>query len=263
MSKNNSSNGIVNLLNEGDEKTRIRIGLSWDPISTKITAHKIWYKKESFLANLFIIPMWILGMIWATAVFIVSLGRIVKFPTLDENSFSNTETAYDTADRSKQNDNEDVRENSVEYDIDLYCMAQKHDGTFVKVGPEDHNMLDPTENIVHSGDEDTGQGVFDDETISLDLKTVTNEYTQFYFYITSDNKHDFASYDNAPTLRIVESYSEAEITKHEVATKSLDATGAYGYIFAKIYNDNGTWKAKMINKFCDFSESWEYVLKQY
>ncbi len=253
-------NRIVNLI-EGDN-TRIKIGLSWDPRAAGVVRKTI-YTSGTHIANIIYLPMWFIGFIRGLLLYIATLGKLNEFPEApNKKALLNSNTVYSATNRDKRHDEENERENYYEYDLDLYCMAlSKSTGELIKVGPEDHNLLDPQKIIIHSGDENTGQGIYDDETISLDLIEAQEFYDKFIIYVTSDCSHDFSKYDNNPTLRFVTSKTEKEITKLTIDTENVASKGCYGYIFAMVYKDSDIWKAKVIDEFTVDHESLLNIVK--
>ena len=91
--------------------------------------------------------------------------------------------------------------------------------------------------IQHTGDNLTGEGEGDDESIIVDLTKVPANVQALVFTINSFRGQTFNQIDNA-FCRLVNMNGDSEIARY-----TLTGGGNYtGYIMAKIYRHNGEWK---------------------
>ena len=91
--------------------------------------------------------------------------------------------------------------------------------------------------IRHSGDNLTGEGEGDDESIFVDLPKVPANVQTLVFTINSFRGQTFNQIDNA-YCRLVNMSGEQEIARY-----TLTGGGDYtGYIMAKVYRHNNEWK---------------------
>lgn len=273
-----TSNNTIEITKYGDGAETIRIGLSWEARKKDSPVRKAYFSRGAHISNILAIVMWPIGMIYriilflsAGMIWLTTIGRVnllpknaihlPEFPSkkmlLDEN------VIYDiNQERSEKIDNEKERENSYEYDLDLYCFAiKKEDGSIVKIGPENKNLITTDNTVFHSGEDTTGQGIFDDETIHIKLKEAQKIYSQFYIVVNSDSQNNFSNMDNKPTLRVIRSKEEQDILVTRIVTESDQTKEKNGYIFIKIYNEKGMWKLNQIDKFTTFVENFEDEIK--
>lgn len=274
-----TSNQLITLTEQGKNAQTIRVGLNWDARTTD-TIRKTYSAKAAHTTNFLTILMWPLGLAYQFIMFIlagvlwlVTVGQVNILPKnslplpdkpqdmlLDDDVISDKKRAK----TNKKDDAEYEREDSHEYDIDLYCYARnKDDGTIVKVGPENKNLVSPNQTLFHSGENTTGHGVFDDETIHIKMQEAQDIYSEFFIVIHSDSQSDFASLDNAPKLRVIQSKEEKDITVKSVPIADTHAKGKHGFLYAKIYLNEGSWVLSPLNQFIDFDEKFEEKLKNY
>ncbi len=97
--------------------------------------------------------------------------------------------------------------------------------------------------ILHMGDNRTGAGDGDDESIIVDLVRVPPAVTAIVFLVTSYEGQTFEQVANA-FCRLVE-----EKTNGELARYTLSGGGAYtGMVMAKVFRESGTWKLQAIGE---------------
>ncbi|GAB3455054.1 TerD family protein [Insolitispirillum peregrinum] len=97
--------------------------------------------------------------------------------------------------------------------------------------------------IIHTGDNLTGAGDGDDETIKVDLSRLPATVKSLVFTVNSFRGQTFDKVANA-YCRVVD-----EVSGKELAKFSLGETGAHtGLVMAKIYRHNGEWKIHAIGE---------------
>jgi len=97
--------------------------------------------------------------------------------------------------------------------------------------------------IQHTGDNLTGDGEGDDESIIVDLSRVPANVQTLTFTVNSFRGQTFQEVDNA-FCRLVNLANNQEIAKY-----TLSGDGKYtGYIMAKVYLHNGEWKMAAIGE---------------
>lgn len=97
--------------------------------------------------------------------------------------------------------------------------------------------------IVHTGDNLTGAGDGDDETIKVDLSRLPATIKSLVFTVNSFRGQTFDKVANA-VCRVVD-----EVSGKELATFSLSESGPHtGLVMAKIYRHNGEWRIHAIGE---------------
>jgi len=97
--------------------------------------------------------------------------------------------------------------------------------------------------VQHSGDNRSGAGEGDDETISVNLDQVPANVTALVFTVNSFTGQSFEKVQNAYCRLIDQSNGK------EVAKFNLSAQGVHtAQIMAKVYRHNGAWKMHAIGE---------------
>ncbi len=97
--------------------------------------------------------------------------------------------------------------------------------------------------ILHTGDNLTGAGDGDDETIKVDLSKLPTSVRALVFTVNSFCGQTFDKVANA-YCRVVD-----EVSGKELAKFSLGESGGHtGLVMAKIYRHNGEWKIHAIGE---------------
>ncbi|MEV0605492.1 TerD family protein [Polymorphospora rubra] len=97
--------------------------------------------------------------------------------------------------------------------------------------------------IAHTGDNRTGDGDGDDESIIVDLARVPAHVTTVLFVVTSYQGHTFEQVE-AAFCRLVD-----ETTRQELARYTLSGgVGTTGMVMAKVYREGGVWKMMAIGE---------------
>lgn len=105
-----------------------------------------------------------------------------------------------------------------------------------------HNLKSPCGSVVHSGDNLTGQGDGDDETISVDLSKVPAEAEQILFvvniYQADTRSQNFGQVKNA-FIRLYDAVTKEQVLKYDL---SEDFSSVTAVQFGRLYRHNGAWK---------------------
>ena len=100
--------------------------------------------------------------------------------------------------------------------------------------------------VLHAGDNKTGEGVGDDETVKMDLTKIPADIVKVAFAVTiheaEQRKQNFGQVANA-YIRVVNNADGKEIARYDL---SEDASIETAMIFGEIYRHNGEWKMKAI-----------------
>jgi tellurium resistance protein TerD len=100
--------------------------------------------------------------------------------------------------------------------------------------------------VEHLGDNRTGDGAGDDESVKIDLSKVPEDVKKMVFAVTiheADTRgQNFGQVSNA-YMRVMNDAGGAELAKYDL---SEDASTETAMIFGEIYRHNGEWKMKAI-----------------
>ncbi len=136
------------------------------------------------------------------------------------------------------------------FDLDGSAFLLKNDG---KVrGDSDfifYNNLKSTDgSIVHTGDNQTGEGEGDDERIEIDLSRVPTEIERISITVTihdADARRQNFGMVSKAFIRCLNAEGEREIARYDLSEDSSTETAM---IFGEIYRYNGEWKFKAIGQ---------------
>jgi tellurium resistance protein TerZ len=126
--------------------------------------------------------------------------------------------------------------------IDLDASALLFDGTGNLIDQVWWKQLQSRDGSVqHTGDNLTGDGDGDDESIKVDLSQVPPNVASLVFTVNSFTGQDFSQIENA-FCRLVDEADEAEIARYE-----LTGSGAHtAQIMAKVSRDGTGWSMTAI-----------------
>ncbi|MFM2089237.1 MAG: hypothetical protein RLZZ237_4106 [Pseudomonadota bacterium] len=136
------------------------------------------------------------------------------------------------------------------FDLDGSAFLLKSDG---KVrGDSDfifYNNLKSTDgSIVHTGDNQTGEGEGDDERIEIDLSRVPAEIDRISITVTihdADARRQNFGMVSKAYIRCLNAEGEREIARYDLSEDSSTETAM---IFGEIYRYSGEWKFKAIGQ---------------
>jgi tellurium resistance protein TerZ len=95
--------------------------------------------------------------------------------------------------------------------------------------------------VQHTGDNLTGEGEGDDESIRVDLSKVPAEVTALVFTVNSFTGQDFSQIENA-FCRLVDEVTDAEIARYE-----LTGSGSHNaQVMAKVSREGAGWSMTAI-----------------
>ena len=137
------------------------------------------------------------------------------------------------------------------FDLDAVAFLTGEDGK-VRLDGEFiffNQKTSPCGSVNHKGDNRTGDGEGDDETISVDLSKVPQEVAKIVFAVSihegQQNGQNFGMVDKA-YIRVINQDANAE----ELARFDLSEDGSteVAMIFGELYRHNGEWKFKAVGQ---------------
>ncbi|MFE4362018.1 TerD family protein [Kitasatospora xanthocidica] len=145
----------------------------------------------------------------------------------------------------------DVRTTTgAEFDLDASAIVLNADGKVLSNGHFVffNNTSTPDNTVVHTGDNRTGEGVGDDESININLAGLPVEAAKITFPVTiydgTARGQNFGQVRNA-YIRVVNAAGGAEIARYDL---SEDAATETAMIFGELYRNNGEWKFRAVGQ---------------
>lgn len=109
-----------------------------------------------------------------------------------------------------------------------------------------NNLKSPDEAVEHTGDNLTGEGEGDDESIRIDLSKINSRATEICFVVTihkaDERRQNFGQVRNS-FIRIYKTNTGEEIAKYELEEDFSVETAVE---FGRLYKRNGTWKFEAV-----------------
>ncbi len=137
-----------------------------------------------------------------------------------------------------------------EFDLDASAFTLKSDGKVRADGDFIfyNNKTSSDGSVVHNGDNRTGQGEGDDETIDIDLNKVPADIDKVAIAVTIDEAdtrgQSFGQVGGA-FIRVVNKDNGAEIARYDL---SEDYSTETAVIFGEIYRNAGEWKFRAVGQ---------------
>jgi tellurium resistance protein TerD len=111
-----------------------------------------------------------------------------------------------------------------------------------------NNLQSSDGSVRHTGDNRTGDGDGDDESIEVDLSKVPAEVQKIAVTVTihegEANRQNFGMVSNA-FVRVVDQTSGREITRYDL---NEDASVETAMIFGEVYRHNNDWKFRAVGQ---------------
>ena len=136
------------------------------------------------------------------------------------------------------------------FDLDASVFAVGDDG---KVLSDQHfiffnNKTSPDGAVEHQGDNRTGEGDGDDESVKIDLTKVSADVKKLVFAVTiydaEVRKQNFGMVSNS-FMRVYNNDNAAEIARFDL---SEDASTETAMIFGELYRHGAEWKFKAVGQ---------------
>jgi len=124
------------------------------------------------------------------------------------------------------------------------------DGDFVFYGMAKINnkLITADGSVEHTGDNRTGAGDGDDESLKVDLSKVPADIQKIVFTVTiyeaEERRQSFGQVKNA-FIRLVNDETDTEVARFDL---SEDASTETAMMFAELYRKDGEWKFRAIGQ---------------
>ncbi|MFE7750957.1 TerD family protein [Streptomyces sp. NPDC057428] len=137
-----------------------------------------------------------------------------------------------------------------DYDLDASALLVDSSG---KVLSDQHfifynNLKSPDGSVEHTGDNLTGEGEGDDESLKVNLTTVPTDVAKIVFPVSihdAENRgHSFGQVRNA-FIRVVNQSGGAELARYDL---SEDAATETAMVFGELYRHGVEWKFRAVGQ---------------
>jgi len=159
-----------------------------------------------------------------------------------------------------------VRGTDQQYDLDLSCFVFDNTGAYIDfVGSMAQDGMDQTGCIYHSGDDATGEGGGDDESISIELAGLPETTRDIIFVAEIRSDHVFAQI-GLPFARIADGMTNKNL--FELNMDAPEGQERQACIIARITRDSGSptgWSLHHIGEYPDLAgiSDWAEYLRRY
>ncbi|MCV9964049.1 TerD family protein [Pararhizobium sp. BT-229] len=110
------------------------------------------------------------------------------------------------------------------------------------------NLRSADGSVVHTGDNQTGQGDGDDESVKVDLARIPADVSKLVFVVTihdaETRKQNFGQVGGA-FIRIVDEASGKEVVRYDL---SEDYSTQTALLFGELYRNAGEWKFRAVGE---------------
>lgn len=111
-----------------------------------------------------------------------------------------------------------------------------------------NNMVSPCRSVEHTGDNRTGEGEGDDESLLIDLERVPADVKTIAVVVTIHDYHvrrqSFGQVDNA-FIRIVNNETDKEVVRYDLTE---DYSTETAMVFGELYRHDGDWKFRAVGQ---------------
>ncbi|MFI6683903.1 TerD family protein [Streptomyces sp. NPDC050485] len=111
-----------------------------------------------------------------------------------------------------------------------------------------NNLTSPDGSVQHTGDNLTGEGEGDDETINIDLTTVPGQVAKIVFPVSIHDAHargqSFGQVSNA-YIRVINQAGGSELARYDL---SEDASTETAMVFGELYRHGAEWKFRAVGQ---------------
>ncbi len=153
-----------------------------------------------------------------------------------------------------------------QHDLDINCYIYNAEGECIDyVGSEAQDMMDESEKIYHSGDDQSGAGDGDDEYISAELAVLPKNIHAIVYLVEIRSNHVFTDVAT-PFARIADGFNDKNLLEININGEGAEHSNAF--IMCAIQRDRHSptgWQLYNISEFPDISqiESWGDYLSQF
>jgi len=157
-----------------------------------------------------------------------------------------------------------LRGRDKQHDLDIACFLFNEAGHFAGyVGAEAQDSMDASGAVYHSGDDMTGEGNTDDESVSAELAALPPDIAHLIFLVEVRSGHSFAEVRN-PAAYLTDGLTHDSLLDMPI----MDPGTAKAFVFARLYRSGESetgWLLHPIGEYPEIEkiEDWGVYLERY
>lgn len=149
------------------------------------------------------------------------------------------------------------------FDLDASCFLLNENGKLssAKDFIYYHNLTSSCGSIIHTGDNQTGDGDGDDEQLLVDLSKVPSKINKLSIAVTihdAESRKQVFGMVGSAYIRVINNQNNSEIARYDLTE---DASINTAMIFGDVYRHNGEWKFKAVGQ--GFNSGLVSLIKHY
>lgn len=146
------------------------------------------------------------------------------------------------------------------HDLDLYCyIFDRGMQLYQVIGPKVGVLIDPSQKIYHSGENQQGKQGNDAEQIFVETRGLPADYHNFIFVVKSANSNAMSDIPEG-IIRLADSASNTNALENHIAEKAQPPANSYGYVFCCVTREGDSWAFRNIDSFTGRTVDWSLML---
>jgi stress response protein SCP2 len=233
--------GELKIFHEG--KRRFLVGLAWTPRELpRLDIHVSDVPKSAAgkIAHYLMLPLDFIRVL------VLSFAKLIAFDMHGHMSRKDG----DKAGRDK---------NAVQFDLDLDCYIFDKDFKFLCTvsAEDDDHLLDPSQKVYHSGDDQSGMGGGDSEQVFVETNGLPENYHHIFFVVRSDCMHSLDRFGD-PKIRLADGKTGDNALHTAIVPETEEKK--YGYVFCRVFRNGEGWRFQNIDTCMEEGVEWEKFL---
>jgi stress response protein SCP2 len=146
------------------------------------------------------------------------------------------------------------------HDLDLYCyIFDRNMQLYQVIGPMVGVLIDPSQKIYHSGENQQGKQGNDAEQIFVETRNLPPDYHNFIFVVKSANSNAMSDIPEG-IIRLADSATNANALENHIAEKDQPPANSFGYVFCCVTREGDQWAFRNIDSFTGRAVDWSLML---
>ncbi len=145
------------------------------------------------------------------------------------------------------------------FDLDLACVIyDEHDDAIDGVSGTASETMDQSGHVYHSGDDMSGTGDHDDESISVELKGFPEAARHIIFVVECQSGHTFAEINN-PEVRIADGKTDEDQINIQLGQDEGGDKTAFAFVRLFRKNAGNDWLVHYIGQYYDGAQVEDWI----